>query len=524
MIAKSFAQRPLLFILILAAILRLVAAIYSEGYLMHDDHFLVVESSASWADGNDYNNWLSWSQEKTGKFRTGQTPTPHPTNLFYPSLHYLYFIGVDAIGMDNPREQMLILRLIHGFFSLIVVALAYMIANRLGGRKPAVLTGVLMASLAWLPIISVHQIIEVFSIAPLLAFSWVLTKNTWTTKTLIIAGIWLGIATGLRFQLGVMGIGIVVAFFIQISDKKVWAQKSAIIGVSAILVFSLTQVPTDLFVWGEPFAQLKAYIDYNISNSDNYPQGNALTYLFVILALAAPPLSFYFLFGYLKSWRKYAWLVIPSLAFVLFHTLFPNKQERFILPALPYIVIVGSLVWHQIERNKNLSKVIIASSFLINLILLVPFTLSSKNTSQLRAMDYIRMEGDLGSFLYVQTDSNCLPPRFYCDNWSTYTFADINTDVFGQRRTHCLDSKVEVPNYIIFVGDSHLGEFVNEFKENYESMEYVVQFGPGRLDRFLHYINPSHLQIKRTMVYKIDPSIECANFDIKQLHSNEPPS
>ena len=76
MIAKSLAQRPLLFILILAAILRLVAAIYSEGYLMHDDHFLVVESSASWADGNDYNNWLSWSQEKTGKFRTGQTPTP----------------------------------------------------------------------------------------------------------------------------------------------------------------------------------------------------------------------------------------------------------------------------------------------------------------------------------------------------------------------------------------------------------------------------------------------------------------
>jgi hypothetical protein len=70
-----------------------------------------------------------------------------------------------------------------------------------------------------------------------------------------------------------------------------------------------------------------------------------------------------------------------------------------------------------------------------------------------------------------------------------------------------------VPNYIIFVGDSHLGEFVYEFKENYKSMEYMEQFGPGRLDRFLNYINPSHLPLKRTMVYKIDPTLECSDFE-----------
>ena len=106
---NSLKERPLLLIIILASVLRIVAAFFSEGYLMHDDHFWVVESSASWADSEDYNNWLPWSQEELGR-----EPQPHYTNLFYSSLHYSYFKGVNAIGMENPREQALILRLLHG--------------------------------------------------------------------------------------------------------------------------------------------------------------------------------------------------------------------------------------------------------------------------------------------------------------------------------------------------------------------------------------------------------------------------
>jgi hypothetical protein len=44
-------------ILFFALIFRLIAAIFSEGYGMHDDHFLIVEAASSWADGFDYNHW-----------------------------------------------------------------------------------------------------------------------------------------------------------------------------------------------------------------------------------------------------------------------------------------------------------------------------------------------------------------------------------------------------------------------------------------------------------------------------------
>ena len=78
-------KQNLAFILLLAIALRVVSAWFSEGYLMHDDHFWVVETSASWADGSDYNNWLPWTQEEKGL-----EVKPHFTNLAFSSLHYIY--------------------------------------------------------------------------------------------------------------------------------------------------------------------------------------------------------------------------------------------------------------------------------------------------------------------------------------------------------------------------------------------------------------------------------------------------
>ena len=86
MISKALNEIPLFLILIVAAVLRITTAIFSEGYLMHDDHFWVVEAAASWSEGEDYNNWLPWSQEKLGL-----DPKPHYANIFDVCLfHFLH--------------------------------------------------------------------------------------------------------------------------------------------------------------------------------------------------------------------------------------------------------------------------------------------------------------------------------------------------------------------------------------------------------------------------------------------------
>ena len=62
-------------------------------------------------------------------------------------------------------------------------------------------------------------------------------------------------------------------------------QKSAAeigtLALSSLLFFSLGQVQ-DIIIWGEPFAQLRAYIAYNSTHASGYPQGFWHQYVWVI--------------------------------------------------------------------------------------------------------------------------------------------------------------------------------------------------------------------------------------------------
>lgn len=495
------AKKNLALILLLAAALRFISAWFSEGYLMHDDHFWVVESSASWANGEDYNNWLPWTQEEKGL-----EVKPHFTNLAFSSLHYFYF---KYLSVDDPMQSMFFLRLLHGLYSLLAVLLTYKIANKLAGRRTAEVSSVMIACLAWLPLLSVHQLVEVFVIPLLLAMAWNLINGE-RIHQLLYSGLFLGLATGFRYQVGIMGFGIVAAYFIQNPPKQA-TRKSLIVGVTALVTFALTQLPADVMLWGEPFAQLRAYIDYNMNHSGEYPQGHPLIYLALFLLILIPPISFAIVYGYLRSWKKYALLVLPSLAFIAFHSLFPNKQERFILPALPFIIITGVAYWKSVDTNKLLVKAIILITVFVNTSVLFSLTPSTKNAAQMKAMYEMYKRNDLQSFLYVSADEKAFAPRYYSGEWTKFTVANTETDVLAQKLTHCSDSTVIFPNYLVFVGDSHLGEAVLNFKKEYGSMEYVAQFGPSKLDRIINYLNPKN-PIKRVMLYSIDPTLECSEF------------
>ncbi|PIX92146.1 mannosyltransferase, partial [Candidatus Kuenenbacteria bacterium CG_4_10_14_3_um_filter_39_14] len=100
--------------LFIAIILRLLAAFFSKGFGMHDDHFLVIEASQSWVDGTDYNRWLP---------SNASTPSGH--SWFYVGLHYLLFSILKTIHITEPQTKMLIVRILHAFYSLSIVYFGY---------------------------------------------------------------------------------------------------------------------------------------------------------------------------------------------------------------------------------------------------------------------------------------------------------------------------------------------------------------------------------------------------------------
>ena len=100
-------------ILIGAFLIRLLAAIFSQGYGMHDDHFLVLEASQSWVDGTDYNDWLPKSQVN---------PVPSGHSFFYVGIHFLILSTFKAVGIHNPKLLVFLIRLLHDFAANIVFA------------------------------------------------------------------------------------------------------------------------------------------------------------------------------------------------------------------------------------------------------------------------------------------------------------------------------------------------------------------------------------------------------------------
>lgn len=119
---KFWNEKPLVSIVVIALMVRLIAVVFSQGYGMHDDHFLVIEASQSWVDGTDYNNWLPQNQAN---------PKPEGHSFFYVGIHYLIFLFFKFIGMSDPVLKMYIIRLFHALLSLVVVAYGYKITLKL---------------------------------------------------------------------------------------------------------------------------------------------------------------------------------------------------------------------------------------------------------------------------------------------------------------------------------------------------------------------------------------------------------
>src|ERR1700682_5706740 len=98
MLKKYWEEKPLLCILASGSFFRLLAILFSKGYGMHDDHFLVIEAAQSWVDGHDYNYWLPTIT------KTVVHPTGH--SLLYPGVHYLLFKLLQLFGMYDPQLKM----------------------------------------------------------------------------------------------------------------------------------------------------------------------------------------------------------------------------------------------------------------------------------------------------------------------------------------------------------------------------------------------------------------------------------
>jgi hypothetical protein len=488
-IKKYWNEKPLLLIMLLGIIFRLLAVVFARGWGMIDDHFLAVESAQSWVDGHDYNSWLPGSPGNVG-------PTGH--NFFYPGLHYLLFSFFKFIHLHDPQLKMFFVRLINASWSLVTIYFGYKITERLSDKRSARIVGMLLAILWFMPWISVRDLVEMSCIPMLILAVWFIVSREdqpGQTSACLLSGLFLGLAFDLRPQTIFFSAGLILVILIE----RKWKETITLI-LGALIPVILIQGTVDYFIWGKPFVEMIGYVKGNILSAKDYITLPWYNYFLVIFGLLIPPVSLMLFYGFLRTWKKYLLIFIPVAIFFIFHSYFPNKQERFILPILPFIVITGVIGWNDfIDRSRfwiNHTKLLRGFwifFWTLNIALLIPVTMVYSKRARVEAMIYLSKYKDVKYILIADADNNPeLFPRFYLGQWPGIydTFIGNENSMTMLARVASKEPVKKHPRFIFFTGSKVKPETIIQARKSFPFLVYETTIEPGTVDKVMHWLNP----------------------------------
>lgn len=487
-IVKSYYKsNPLGIIIYVGLLIRLLATVFSRGYGWHDDQFLIIEIAQSWVDGIDYYSWLPSAD--------GLNP-PEGFSFFYVGLHYLLFSFFKIIGVYDPQVKMLFVRLLHAIWSLLIINYGYKITLKLSNIDNAKLVGWILALFWIFPMISVRNLVEYVSIPFILGGLWMVINSDKESR--ITYWLWAGVLFGLAFNVRFQTMLITGAIGLVILLQNKW-KETFFLGLGVLIPIIIFQGGIDYFVWGDPFVQLIEYVNYNMHNAAFYIVSPWYTYVLFLLGILIPPISLFIFAGFFQQWRKLTILFFPILLFLIFHSYYPNKQERFVITIMPMLIIIGIIGWQQIKDNYltgRISRRIITVSWVffwvINFIVLLPVTMMYSKKARVESMTYMSKYGDINNFIIEDINQTVLrfPPQFYLENWYNYQtlMEGDDFDDFEERNTSLNIS--DQPGFILFYQPDNINERVENMKTVYPELEFETIIEPGFMDKVMFWLNP----------------------------------
>lgn len=484
-------------VIVIGLLIRLIAVFFSPGYAFHDDHFEMPELVFKWKDGISF----LWTGSDV-----------HVFSLIYPGMMYLLFEACHAVGIHQPEDMMFVVRLVHALVSLLSIYYAYALTLRLTAQKDtAILVGLAMALFWIFPFMSVRNLREFFCIPFLLAGSYYIADPKAGTRSIFLAALFFAVSFSIRLQVIFIPLGIGLCWLFHKSYHK----KAILFAVAFGIAYMLTQGLFDFIYYGDPIASIKEYFRFNSDpvNIGIQPQGPWYQYIGTVAGVVWGFPFFILGFGYLYSLRMsfpVKILCIATLLFFAFHSYYSNKQERFILPFIPYFLILGIIGFREYtNRNarkpwlKKTTAVFLVWFLLFNTagLLVLSFTYSKR--SRIESMIYLRKRGDVSNIIMEGDVSLQRPPLFYLGkHLDTYVLAadgDLN-----KLQDEIAKGDKPAPNYIIMAGNHHLEERELRLKTIFPSLTAETTIQTSFVDNLAHWLNPKHNQNEDWYIYKIN--------------------
>lgn len=485
-IFNHFIKKHYVSLFLITFLINLPAVFFAKGYGMHDDHFGPIEQP--WAIINNPQIW----EERT---------TPHSHSIFYPLLHYILFKLLYSIGITDPQDMMLIVRFLHSLFSTLTIIFIYKILVVFYEKHIAFLSALLLPFLWFMPFFSVRNLIEMVCIPPLAIGFYFLIKENRSNKDLILSGLAFAFAFAFRYHTLFIS-GSIILILIYYKEYK----NAFVFALSLLLFILLVQGSVDVFAWGYPLASFIEYTRYNLTHSGDYVTGPFYRYLLLFVGIFIPPLSILILINFFKGFKNKLIVLLPVLIFFLFHSIFPNKQERFILPIVPFVFTFGtsSILAMRKSIPFNKSKEIIYRSiwaifWTINIPLLIIFSLNYGKKTRCESLYYLSKKPDVVGILQITGKFGTFkPPEFYLNKYGTPIYEIANKDslisFIGNKR---------LANYAIIYGEEidSLKKMTEEVLNN--KLVYETQIKPSLADYILYKLNPRYNKNQVATIFRI---------------------
>ncbi len=322
-VLAAVADRPLLFLLGLALLLRLAAIVAFPSLHHPDENFQLLEQAHRIAFGYGIVPW---------EFRDG---------IRSPVLPYilaaLFWLGERLLG--GPEGYLLVARSALAAASLAGVAAVYHMGRRTSATH-GLLAGVVAATWFELVYFAGRPLTEAVATTVLLvalSLASVLPASL-TFRRLLAIGFCLGLALTLRMHLA-PGL-LAAAVFVGRLDLRARWWPMALGGLPPVLLFGAA----DWLYWGSPFYSFLETIRIDLIDAKASSFGVEPTaYYFEELAAAwAGALPAMAALIVLRARPSMLWIVV-ALAIIAAHTAVPHKEYRFVLPAFACLAVAAAM-------------------------------------------------------------------------------------------------------------------------------------------------------------------------------------
>jgi hypothetical protein len=484
---SAAAARPLVALLVLGGLLRGLAAIFSQGFLASDDHHVLVGAADQLAGGL-------------------ALPITYQRSILYPGAVAAIMATARAAGLQDPGVEMLLVRLAQAAYSLFAIYFVFRILERAVGRDTAVVGGMLTAAFFAMPVTAVHQLEEVVCQVPLLAAFWWWQRaedgghgsqpNAWA----LLAGVALGLALLLRLPL----IGFVIPFTVLVLLRPVAPLRriAFITGLATVIVLQGYSNVAVNHQWGYTFIQRLGPMlrPHDLAlDAGGYPSSPPWHYVFTLLAAFVPPFSVLFLAAAVQGARRLPILGLATAGFFVAHSLVANKQERFLLPVVPVLLLLGAAglpwiagggAWPRAYRG------LWRYFWVVNGALLVVLTFSFAKKDRVAPLLYIYRRHDATGVAVAQYNQTFHVPEYYLGRPRPPLF------VWQAREQAVADARV---NYVVLYSDQPEPDREQLADALRSELTLLTVIPPSLADRLAHAINPRHNKARTAMIFRATP-------------------